>query len=77
MSKKRKLTPYQRIVRAAKAGRGCLLSADDCFQLGVMDDAITTVAQRDDERDKPEPESQPNKSASTTVIYFPPEGGKS
>lgn len=42
-------TAYQRIVRAAKEQRGCRLTAEECFQLGAMDDAIFTRAQLDDE----------------------------
>lgn len=44
-----KLTPHQRIVRAARRGGGVRLSPDDCFALGVMDDAIITAALNDDE----------------------------
>ncbi len=43
-----RLSPYQRIVRAAKAGRGVRLSADETFSL-AHDDAIATVAAQDDE----------------------------
>jgi hypothetical protein len=50
--KRKKLTPYQRIVRAAKAGRGVRLSADECFDLGEMDDAIFTRARLDDEEQR-------------------------
>jgi len=57
-----KLTPHQRIVRAAQRGAGLRLSADEVFTLGVMDDAIVSAALNDDERqendiadaDKPE-----------------------
>ena len=49
MSRRRKLSPYQRIVKAAKAGRGIRLSADECFDLGEMDDAIYSRAQVEDD----------------------------
>lgn len=55
----RKLTPYQRIVRAANRGTGCRLSYDDCHDLGVMDDAIFTRAQIDDENDAREKQGLP------------------
>lgn len=45
------MTPYQRIKRAAKAGRGCRLTADECWSLYQMDDAIMTRANLDDEED--------------------------
>lgn len=45
-----KLTPYQRIVRAAKLQRGVRLTADECWLLGVMDDAIATRAMLDNEK---------------------------
>lgn len=48
----KKLTVYQRLVRAAKRG-GCLrLSANDVWQLGRMDDAISCRAEQDDEEDE-------------------------
>lgn len=40
-------TPWQKIVRAAKAGRGLRLTADEVFKL-FMDDAIETKATNDD-----------------------------
>lgn len=43
-----KLSPYQRIVRAAETGVGVRLSAGECWALR-LDDAIATVAARDDE----------------------------
>jgi hypothetical protein len=59
---KKKRTPYQRIVRAAKRGTGCRLSADDCHLLGEMDDAIFTRAALDDEDDKLEQQGLPRNS---------------
>lgn len=47
-----RLTPYQRIVRAGKSNRGVRLSWEECWQLGVMDDAIGTRAALDDEAQK-------------------------
>lgn len=48
----KKLTVYQRLVRAAGKG-GCMrLSANDVWQLGRMDEAITAAADRDDEEDQ-------------------------
>lgn len=49
---KPKLTPYQRIVKAAQAGRGVRLSAGETFNMGVLDDAIVQAAERDNERDE-------------------------
>ena len=40
-------TPWQKIVRAAKAGRGLRLTSEECFKL-FMDDAIETKATNDD-----------------------------
>lgn len=37
----------QRIVGAAKRGRGIRLTADEAFTLGVLDDAIVTRAMQD------------------------------
>lgn len=45
----RKLTPHQRIMRAAAECRGIRLSEDEVHQL-AMDDAIAAVADSDDER---------------------------
>lgn len=44
-------TPYQKIVRAAKAGRSLSLDKDEVKHLS-RDHAIYTVAQNDDERDR-------------------------
>jgi hypothetical protein len=41
------LTPYQKIKRAADAGRGVKLSATECWQL-MQDDAIAQVAEADE-----------------------------
>jgi hypothetical protein len=51
VAKKKKLTPYQKIARAAERGTGCRLTAEDVQQLW-MDDAIQTVAERDDYQDE-------------------------
>ena len=52
------LTPYQRIMRAAQAGRGVRLSAEDCWAMS-RDDAISALAENDDAgeclRDAPAP----------------------
>lgn len=45
---RQKLSPYQRICRAAKEGRGVRLSAEEIAILS-HDDAIYTVATADDE----------------------------
>lgn len=45
------MSPYQRIIRAARLGRGVRLSADEVAAM-IMDDAIETVARNDDEADK-------------------------
>jgi hypothetical protein len=45
------MTPYQRIVRAARLGVGMSLSAEDVAKL-AMDNAIVTVANGDDNRDR-------------------------
>jgi hypothetical protein len=50
MSKQR--TAYQRIRDAARRGTGCRLSADECFRMGTLDDAIFTRAQLDDHDDE-------------------------
>lgn len=44
------LSPWQKITRAAKRGRGIRLSADEVWRLS-MDDAISTVAEHDDQCD--------------------------
>lgn len=59
LSSKKRLTPYQRIVRAANRGTGCRLSAEDCHELGNMDDAIFTRAGLDDENDEREKQGLP------------------
>ena len=43
-----KLTPHQRIMRAAEKGRGLRLTADEVHALS-MDGAIETCATNDDE----------------------------
>lgn len=42
-----RVTPYQRIVRAAATGRGVRLSPEECRML-ARDDAISTAADNDD-----------------------------
>ncbi len=49
---KERLTPHQKVARAAKLGRGVRLSADEAFLLGEMDDAVATRAENDDEADE-------------------------
>lgn len=44
---KASLTPHQKIVRAAKRGRGIRLTRDEVFTLGVLDDAVLTRAMQD------------------------------
>lgn len=44
------MSPYQRIMKAARDGKGIRLSADEVRQL-AEDDAIQQVATEDDERD--------------------------
>lgn len=41
------MTPYQRIVRAARVGRGCHLSAQECASM-AGDSAVTMLADNDD-----------------------------
>lgn len=48
---RKKLTPYQRIVRASQRGTGIYLTPDECAQMAT-DTAILTVAQRDDMDDQ-------------------------
>lgn len=48
----RQLTPHQKIVRAAKLGRGVRLSVAEAYQLGVLDDAVVTCAENDDQADE-------------------------
>ena len=45
---KRKLTPYQRIMRNAEKDRGVVLTADEVYELS-QDDAIATRAVLEDE----------------------------
>lgn len=47
----KKLTVYQRIMRAAERGTGLRLSADDCWEL-QCDSAIVQVAINHDEADR-------------------------
>lgn len=49
--KRKRLTPYQKIVRAGQYGRGLKLTGKEIAELN-MDDAILTVARNDDELDK-------------------------
>ena len=44
-------TPYQRIIRAAKKGKGIRLTADEVFQMS-RDDAIHTRAMKDNDLEK-------------------------
>lgn len=48
MTQRRRLSPYQRIVRASRTGRGVKLSPAECRQMS-RDTAIEAVAQNDDE----------------------------
>lgn len=41
-------TPYQRIVEAARAGRGVRLDASDVARIGLADTAVVTLAENDD-----------------------------
>lgn len=41
------MTPHQKIMRAAKRGTGCRLTADEVIQLS-MDDAVATRAANDE-----------------------------
>lgn len=50
-----KLSPHQRIMKAAKAGKGLRLSAEEVQRLAA-DDAIARVASGDDEDLGPHPE---------------------
>ncbi len=52
MGVKKTLSPYQRIVRNARLGKGTRLSVDETFTLGKMDDAIMARADVEDDRDK-------------------------
>ena len=52
-----KRSPYQRIVLAAKKGRGVHLSADEAFQMS-MDTAISDLAANDDEEQDAQPEEE-------------------
>lgn len=51
------MTPYQRIVRAARRGTGVRLSAADAVAL-ARDEAILAVARGDDERDQMAPDER-------------------
>ena len=56
------MTPHQRIKRAALAGKGCRLTARECWELYHGDDAIRACADNDDEEDLLRLEdSSPNK----------------
>jgi len=46
---KRRPSPYQRIVRAAKQSRGVRLSPEECFDMS-LDTAIAEVAANDEDR---------------------------
>lgn len=46
-----KLTPFQKIMRAAKKGRGLRLTANEVFQLS-RDEAVSEAAFNDDEIQK-------------------------
>jgi hypothetical protein len=48
--KRKRLTPYQRIVLAAKRGMGCYLTARTCAHM-ARDEAIRQLAENDDEDD--------------------------
>ena len=50
MAKRKKLSPYQRIVRAHKTGNGVLLSSKEVAAMN-LDDAIVRVAENEDEND--------------------------
>lgn len=62
MDGRKKLTPWQKIMRAGQKGTGVRLTAEDCHQLS-LDDAIETRAQLDNEaatnstRQTPAPDS--------------------
>ncbi len=43
---RRQVTPYMRIMRAAEAGRGLRLTADEVAAMSI-DDAISRLAQND------------------------------
>ena len=47
MSKRKKLSPYQRIIRAAKIGKGVLLNPDEVRNMAI-DTAIRDLAENDD-----------------------------
>ena len=48
MRKRKKPTPWQKIIHACDSERGTRLTAEDCYMLG-FDDAIRTRARLDDE----------------------------
>jgi hypothetical protein len=58
-----KLTPWQRIIRAAKEGKGIRLSADEVYMLS-QDDAIEQRARNDDEGE--------SEDRATAEGYIPP-----
>lgn len=58
----KKLSPYQRIMKAVKSGCGVRLSKDEVFQMS-LDDAIATVAQNEDEAMNPRKKVKEDKSA--------------
>jgi hypothetical protein len=43
------LSVYERIVRAARRNTGLHLSAEDAWQLGMMDEAVKSRAEQDTE----------------------------
>ncbi len=47
-----KKTPQQKVARAAARGTGCYLNPVECYDLGVMDDAVMLRAQIDDEAEQ-------------------------
>lgn len=58
-TKRPKRTPHQKLVRAARRGTGCRLTAAECWMLGVMDDAIVTRATCDDRGESIDPAVKP------------------
>jgi len=64
-----KLSPYQRIIRAAESGRGVVLSHEECCKLS-NDSAIETVASYDNqamEADKEEARKKANRKRAETM----------
>lgn len=41
------LTPYARIVKNATEGKGVVLTVDEVFHMGTIDDAVETVGTAD------------------------------